>query len=702
MKRAWFLVLVVLGVCISIGGIVVAQTTSGTPMFTPFRQIGLVRPQGIQYDPNFDRFVWVDLQGRLLLVDAATYQLQHVLYEGGAYNAYRFSHDGRWLAIALDRRIELWDTQTGERAAMFEPNGANLVQGPLHFTPDDRFLLLDTVVPAPQETRRSENDTSIIPWLWDLEAARGDRSSRYVSAEDGYPFFEYRNGLVVGANTVLIGGIPNRLMVIDGSGRNFPVIAEIPANRYERDPITVWESATDTMLYTDPGTGGIVQVNTETGEQTTLPLGRDVNYRTIDQLAGMRLADMSRVICPGAGIREVPLLTLLYGDGYIARQNDQPITSMLFDVLSPLTMGQERGGLLVYSFYEQRGVGTLDLIRPPGVMQMMLSPDHTKLMIRRQAGDQSIEIYDLQTCALDLTITPAEPDGSADHVLAYNADGSVIVSDFQRFNALTGEELAHVVDYTRPFDSFTFTADSASIAAVRGGEWQRWDLETVRPVETHWMSYDGASDILAQTDDGMRQLRRSYDGTNTIEIVDLRQGTSRSMEIPGIDQRDVAQIIPNSTWESLLVVYSPGTNGSDAAAVYTFGEGLRLFATDDDLAHSDNRQYGWLDDRTIYSSGYPSGAQNSRVYGLDYDPATGLPACLVQAFPDDYTAWVQVWEAISLTRDGATLNWLTQRLCASLPDRADEVIPSLTGTPSFFYRSNATRSPTRFPMCLPA
>jgi hypothetical protein len=171
----------------------------------------------------------------------------------------------------------VWRTESGERAAFFEPAGANLVQGPLHFTPDDRYLLLDRVVPAPQELRRSENDTSIIPWLWDLDAARGERSSRYSSAEDGYPFFEYRNGLVIGANNLLLGGIPNRLMLIHGSGATFPTIGEIAANRFERDPITVWRSATDSRLYTDPGTGQIVQIDTAGGAHFNLALGSDLN-----------------------------------------------------------------------------------------------------------------------------------------------------------------------------------------------------------------------------------------------------------------------------------------------------------------------------------------------------------------------------------------------------------------------------------------
>ena len=359
------------------------------------------------------------------------YRHRHTLYDSGAYNAYRFSHDGRWLALALDRRVELWDTQTGDLAAMFEPAGANLVQGPLHFTDDDTYLLLDSVVPAPQETRRSENDTSIIPWLWDLEAARGERSSQFVSAEDGFAFFEYRNGLVMGANNMLIGGIPNRLMVIDGSLRTPAVVAEIPAERFERDPIVVWQSVTDGLLYADTNSNaGIMQVDTRDGSVYPLPLGRDLNYRTIAGLEGLQIGKSGRELCPASTDTPTSLLRLIYGEGYHSQQGYAPRTYMLLDVLEPMTMAQDRGALLMYSFNRERGRGTLELIRPQDIQQMILSPDRSRLLVRRAFGSQPLALYNLDDCTLERTIYPAEPDGEGRHTLAFNADGSVIVSDF--------------------------------------------------------------------------------------------------------------------------------------------------------------------------------------------------------------------------------------------------------------------------------
>src|SRR5512145_5393 len=198
MKLKWILTALLL----SLVGVALAQPAPGD-FFTPIQQFGRLRPAGLQYDANFHRLALVDTEGQLVLADAATFQPQFVLYTGGAYNAYLFSHDGRYLALAIDRRVELWDTASGERRALFEPPAAKLAQGPMYFSPDDSWLLFDSVVPAPQELRRSENDTVSLPWLWDLPAAlREARSTRLpslASAPNAYPFFslKFPNTLVI-------------------------------------------------------------------------------------------------------------------------------------------------------------------------------------------------------------------------------------------------------------------------------------------------------------------------------------------------------------------------------------------------------------------------------------------------------------------------------------------------------------------------
>src|SRR3954453_12822790 len=107
-KRSIFLVVPVL-LIIGLWHVaqIAAQVAPGD-LFTPVRTIGQSRPSGLHYDPNFDRFVWVDPPGQLVIVNAATLEPLHVLYPSGAYNAFNFSRDGRTLAVAFGTRIDIW------------------------------------------------------------------------------------------------------------------------------------------------------------------------------------------------------------------------------------------------------------------------------------------------------------------------------------------------------------------------------------------------------------------------------------------------------------------------------------------------------------------------------------------------------------------------------------------------------------------
>ena len=112
-------VLAIIAIVFILAGLLVVNAAWGQEpnpppeSFVLVQELGRIRPQGIQYDPNFDQFVMVDPIGRLILVDGATFETRHVLYERGSYSVYTFSHSGRWLALGIDRRVELWDTQTG-------------------------------------------------------------------------------------------------------------------------------------------------------------------------------------------------------------------------------------------------------------------------------------------------------------------------------------------------------------------------------------------------------------------------------------------------------------------------------------------------------------------------------------------------------------------------------------------------------------
>jgi len=692
----------------SLVSISLAQNAPSEELFTEIRQIGRLRPQGIQYDPNFDRFVLVDLVGRLLLVDAATYETQHVLYEQGAYNAYKFSHDGRYLALAIDRRVELWDTNTGTLSADFEPDGANLVTGPLHFSPDDGLLLLDTVVPAPAATRRSENDTSIIPWVWDLPAAREEAPTTLPNQANAYAFFNFRNGLVLGPNRNLIAGINARLQVIDGRNVGLPIVSEIESSRIEVDPIYVWRSLRDDFMYVDPSLGGrLVQVNTEDGSLFNIPVGSTLSYGNIRDMTGLHLSKLARIIGETNSERENSFLRLLFGDNYREQQNYQPLTVILLDILQPLTVTNDQMGLLVYTFNEATATGVIEFVRPQDIQQMVLHPDNTHLMVRRASGLQPIEVYNLDSGILEQTYFPSEPDSGGSHILAYNATGSEIITDFQRFDANSGEVILQDINYTSGFQQFYFTQDNRRVVTLNGDDWRMWDINTGETIQRERVIVQG--NVLAQSPDADRFLTRytTPDG-EVMEIVKVGQNERQSVTIPYLPGRSIESIIPSSDWQNYFVVYSANPNSQhypgNEIAVYNMERGKLFLIAGDDLPQPDGRQYGWLDNNTIYvsTSNTNNETQPERIYGIEWHPS-GLPACLVNAYPENWRGWVGLWEQFNFRMRADQLGRLTQRLCESLPPNADDLIPALTPTARFFYQANATPLPIAIvgvPTCL--
>ncbi len=694
----------------SLVGIGLAQNVPSEELFTEIRQIGRLRPQGIQYDPNFDRFVQVDLAGRLLLVDAATYETQHILYESGAYNAYKFSHDGRYLALAIDKRIELWDTQTGTLSADFSPDGANLVTGPLHFSPDDGLLLLDTVVPAPAATRRSENDTSIIPWVWDLLATREEAPTTLPNQANAYAFFNFRNGLVLGPNRNFIAGIPARLQVIDGRNMDLPVVTEIESSRIEVDPIYVWNSLRDDFMYVDPSLGGrLVQLDTDNGSQFSIPVGSGLAYGNIRDMNGLQFSKLARIIGEPNSQNENSFLRLLFGEDYRAQHNYQPLTVILLDILQPLTVTPDQMGLLVYTFNESSASGVIEFVRPQDVQQMVLHPDNKHLMVRRASGLQPIEVYNLETGGLEQTYFPSEPDSGGSHILAYNATGTEIITDFQRFDANTGEVILEDINYTSGFQQFYFTQDNRRIVTLNGDDWRVWDTETGEIIQRERVILQG--NVLQQSPDADRYLTRygTIDG-EVMEIVKVGQNERQSITIPYLPGRSIESIIPSDDWQNYFVIYSadpfsqhyPGNE----IAVYNIERGKLFLIAGDDLPQPDGRQYGWLDSETIFvsTSNLNVGTQPERIYGIEYSPS-GLPSCLVNTYPENWRQWVGLWEQFNLRMRADQLGRLTQRLCESLPSNADDLIPALTPTARFFYQANATPLPIAIvgiPTCLTA
>ncbi len=682
-------------VSLVIAGVVMGQR--GTS-FAPVQQFGQIHPQGMRYDPNFDRFAWVDPRGQLMLVDAATFETQHILYQSGSYNAYRFSHDGRYLALAIDLRVELWDTRTGTEVLSIAPDGALSVTGPLLWSDDDSFLLFSAVVRAPAAIRRSENDTSILPWLWDLPAAFDTGDSRLPGRVEAYSFFDYRNGLVLGPNELLIAALPERLLLFDVADGDIPQVGEVLTARFERDPLDVWFSLRDDMIYVRPvNQSNLFQINSDSGAAFDVPVGRFLTHREIRAMSGLLISEQARIIGQANSRESQSFLRLLLGENYLADWNYHSLTVTLLDVLEPVTVTSDQMGLLVYIFDEEDGNGVIEFVRPQDIVQMALHPDNMRLMVRRASGTQPIEVYNLQTGVQELSVVPAVPDFDGRHVLAYNADGSVIISDFQRFDAATGDVLREDLSYNPGFDQYFFTEDSEKLVTLTGSEWWLWDIATGQVIRRERVNLRGS---LAQTwPDGHRFL--TYVDTpfgRGVEVVEVGQEERNSITFESLPGRDILDIVPSPDWENYLVIYTPNQFSQHypgyEVALYNLHDGKRWFIAGDDLPHPESTFYGWLDNDTAYVSGENFGGADApmRIYNLEYH-ASGLPQCLVEMFPDEYTQWADLWEQFNLRLNPTRLGRLTQQLCDALPATATEVdaifnpsptptLPPVTETPS--------------------
>ncbi len=662
-----------------LAGTMLAQEAPPAPSFNFVQQLGQARPQGIVYNPPLDQFAWVDTRGRLLLVDATTYQTQHILYEAETYNAYAFSHNGRMLALALGRRVELWDTQTGTQLALLEPDGANSTTGPLLFSDEDDLLLFTAIVPAPQELRRSENDTSNLPWLWDIPAALNQANSTLVGRVDAYPFFEFRNGLILTPNDKLVAARPGRIEVLDITSDGFPVIAELETARNEQDPIDLWFSLHDEQVYFRPvDQNGLFQIDSRDGSITSMPLGRELNHNTMPALQDLILSDQARIIGQPNSREVNSLLRLLLGDNYLASWNYHPITVYLLDILQPVTVSKDQMGVLVYILDEQTGRGSLDFVRPLDVLHMALHPEDTHFLARRASGSQPVEVYHLDSGVLETTITPALHDLENNHVLAYNATGSTILSDFQRFDARTGAVVYEDLSYNYGFDSYFFHADSQKMVTLAGEDWWLWDIASGEVIRREKVRLRGA--LLQTSPDAARFLTALDTPAGPArEIVEIGQDDRPMVVFENLPNASITDIVASPNWENYLVMYAPDPASSDypgsIAALYNLYEGKRWFISGDDLPPA-IQTYGWLDNEPAYIYGEFSEsfgiAVPQRVYGLEFHPS-GLPACLVAAFPDEWQQWLPLWERLNANWRPDSLARLAQHLCDALPASVAEV-----------------------------
>ncbi|MDX1993875.1 MAG: WD40 repeat domain-containing protein [bacterium] len=668
-------------------GIALAQVSTPPPEFTLVQRIGQPRPRGIVYDPNFDRFAWVDSQARLLLVDAATLQTQHVLYESGNYSSYLFSHDGRTLALAIDVRVELWDTQRGTLLATFAPDGALSVPGPLIFSEDDRLLLVNALNRAPREIRISENDTLNLSWVWDINAELDIDDSILPGNNIAVNFFDYRYGMILGPNRTLIAAIPERYQVLELGTEETTLVGEIPdPNRFERDPIDVWRSKGSDQLYVRPlsNTNRLVQVFTEERGQLEIPLG-GVDSETFSRLQPMFASQLSHLIGQSNSRDDVALLRLLLGENYRASYDHHPLTVALIDIIEPVSVVGERDlSLLVYIYDEQTGRGSIERIIPGDVSDLALHPAGTYLAVRRASGTRALEIYNLTTGGLEQTIMPAVPYYG---LLTYDRTGEILISDFQRFDVETGAVLFEDLTYNDGFTQFTWDSGGETLTTVNpDNEFWTWELTGAtdygRVINRRAVEVRGS--VIRSSPDNVLYLSQVNDSNREgVEIYNSVTGERRNLYFENLPGQSIQNIVPSPDWQHYLVAYSTDSNSPHypglEVMIYGMDEGRMWYVAGDDLPEPPVFDFGWVDNRTVYfaGEGFTGDQVVDRVYGVEWD-VTGLPACLVQNFPDQYERWLEVWERLNARLRGDILARFTLRLCGELPDTVEEVDALIT------------------------
>ncbi len=685
--------------------------------FSLVQEIGQVSPQGVRYDPNFDRLVMVDTQGQLVLADALTLVVQHVLYTSGELFGYQFSHNGQWLAVAQGNTVDVWNTQTGERDLELQPTVALGFESRLEFSDDDSLLLFRAIVPAPDDIRRSETDTTLAPWLWDLEAERRNRTGILPEQRRAQPFFDLRTDLLLTPNNKLIAALPRSIAIYGFENGSYDVLTNLETNRFEFDPLDVWYSMRgDQAYYRSTDGSAYFQIDTLTGAASQLPIGQELLYSQIATQGNLALNATTQIIGEGNTLQSNSFLRLLLTDHY--HPNESAVTVMLLDILEPITMGDEQTAFLIYMLNENTGRGVIDLVRPDDVTHIALNPAHNQVAVRRMTAGNPVEIYDLPTGTLVTSFAPRYPTVSQNNLFTFDDSGDALLVGWSRYDVHSGEAISEAPRYHPGFESFMFAEDDSSVITVNGHELWVWDLDTGQPIQRETIQLNG--ELVASSADGQRYLTRLpfmgeiinegeeqttegeaeteqpgelFDGDGEdpdvvallqsvdipavqippgqgVEHYNVATGQRRQIIFDQLPDRQIQQVIASPDWEYMMVVYnsnpfSPYYPGNEVG-IYSFDAGLLWFYAGDDLPAPRARRYGWSSNQTAFvlSGSNSAYSQPQRIYGLDYHPS-GLPACLVEAFPETWTQWRDLWEQLQAELRYDQLGRLTQRICES-------------------------------------
>ncbi len=696
-------VLSILCILLFITGLALSQVDETTPdaesteeaqvAFEIVGEIGRALPRKIVYDAQHERMAVVDAYRRLLLVDARDYSTIAVLHDRGEYGDIAFSNDGRWLAVVYGVTMELWDTETGTLAAGLTSLGrVHRLLGPLAFSRNDEVLVFHGIYPAPAALRITETDTIVYPWVWHLPAARNEAPSTLPNGVEAIQMTDFANGFVLSPDDHIIAALPSRLRVLDAL--TLATRYEIPTDRYEQDPLTAWTSLKDERVYVRPvTTNTLLQVDTEDGVLVEIPMNTDLSENDFNQLGGLELGSVARMIGDPGDRASLPLLNTLFGFDYRHRDyyGSTPLTVTLIDLVLPPAASTDNVIALLFVFDENMRTGRFQFSR--AVNQVALSPDTDHLLVRAyESGDEYVITYDISTGQTVNRLLPALRSigrysrQGQNRVLAYNLDGTEIISDFQRFNAETSQMLAEDLRYSRSFDRFFFSSDSSRVITLAGSEWRQWDIATGEVVRREVIQLTGS--IAATASDGSRFLSHYSNGAGGggAQVLDLNTGENYTVNFDTIPGSSVEQIYANPSWTKFLVVYTVNNFGPYAPgnqiAMYDYEDGLKWLIAGDDLPPNNQRLYGWADEDTVYVYGQGRASSvTQRVYGAEY-ASNSLPQCIVDAYPEYIPQFSALWEPMVYHLRGDRLNEWTLRICDDLPETASGVEALLQPTPT--------------------
>ncbi len=585
------------------------------------------------------------------------------------------------------------------------------------FSADDKLLTFYGTHPAPQALRRYENDTTETPWIWNLAAARNEGQSTFPGKVEAWQFFDYRFGFVLAPDGRIVTALPGRLHIIDAYTLN--VLFEIPTDRYEQDTLFLWFSVLDGKVYVYTRSGQLLQVDTQRGLLAELPLQMCLQDTYVNSdgttsgtpsgclpqsnpadIPGLEISSFASAIGAPSTTSENALLRTLLGEHYGQQWNNRPLTITLTDfVYNP--KGNDTSGLqaLVYIYDEKYKAGIFKLTNAYRIQQMVLNKERDQVMLRRNVDNagERVEFYNLSKGQRLGDITPATRDIGAysivrkNRVLAYDTTGSVIISDFQRFDAESHQVLDEDLRYSTRFDQFFFSPDNKNVVTLAGNEWRLWDVATGQVVRRQVLALHGY--VIATAASGYRYLTQFDTNSSTgVEVLNVESGEKRSVTFQSLPGRSIDQIIPSPDWEHFFVTYSRNSYGpyspGNEIALYSLDDGQLWFMAGDDLPPPDSRNYGWVNSQTAYI--YGEGNTNAipkRVFGSNFDPS-GVPTCLVKAFPNKLDSLREAWYSGTLHLRADEVEQLGQVVCQKLTESgntntlpmisADLVRPTIT------------------------